>query len=90
MTVCNDSLYILGGYGVGQSFPSDVWSLPLSVVTEADARQRPVQPQSGHSCRRPACKVSFWPAHNFYAKQSHSSWDPVRACNTAVPVGQQV
>ncbi|DBA99644.1 TPA: hypothetical protein ACH3X3_012208 [Trebouxia sp. C0006] len=46
MTVCNDSLYILGGYGVGQSFPSDVWSLPLSVVTGADARQCPVQPHS--------------------------------------------
>ncbi len=46
MTVCNDSLYILGGYGVGQSFPSDVWSLPLSAVTGGDARQHPVQPQS--------------------------------------------
>lgn len=48
MTVCNDSLYILGGYGVGQTFPSDVWSLLLSAVTGtgADARQRPVQPQS--------------------------------------------
>ena len=46
MTVCNDSLYIVGGYGVGQSFPSDVWSLPLGVVTGADARQRPVQPHS--------------------------------------------
>ncbi|KAL0017887.1 hypothetical protein WJX77_010733 [Trebouxia sp. C0004] len=45
MTVCNDSLYILGGYGVGQSFPSDVWSLPLSAVTGANARQHPVQPQ---------------------------------------------
>lgn len=44
MTVCNDSLYILGGYGVGQSFLSDVWS--LGVVTGADARQRPVQPHS--------------------------------------------
>ncbi|KAA6419371.1 MAG: hypothetical protein FRX49_10630 [Trebouxia sp. A1-2] len=46
MTVCNDSLYILGGYGIGQSFPPDVWSLPLGAVTGADARQRPVQPHS--------------------------------------------
>ncbi len=46
MTVCNDSMYILGGYGVGQSFPSDVWSLPLSVLTGANARQRPVQPHN--------------------------------------------
>jgi len=46
MTICSDTLYILGGYGVGQSFLSDVWSLSLSGVTGADAKQRPVQAHS--------------------------------------------
>lgn len=46
MAVCNDRLYIIGGYGARQSFLSDVWSLPLGAVTGSGLQQAPVHPQS--------------------------------------------
>lgn len=45
MAKCNGIVYMLGGYGGDEAFPSDVWTLSLDVFAASAAKQQAALPE---------------------------------------------
>lgn len=63
MAKCNGIVYMLGGYGGDEAFPSDVWTLSLDVFAASAAKQQAALPEPADAAvQEPPsrCEASCW------------------------------